>query len=84
MRLHLCLIFRYVQGGMGAVSQAIASSAKEAGASLHTNAKVARILIEHEKACGVVLLPNAEVGPYSSHALPLKTPPDWKTRPVPS
>ena len=45
----------YVQGGMGAVSQAIASSAREAGASLHTNAKVAKILVENEKAVGVVL-----------------------------
>jgi len=45
----------YVQGGMGAVSQAIASAAREAGASLHTNARVDRILVEGDRACGVVL-----------------------------
>jgi phytoene dehydrogenase-like protein len=45
----------YVQGGMGAVSQAIASAAREAGASVHTNARVERILVENERACGVVL-----------------------------
>ena len=45
----------YVQGGMGAVSQSIASAAREAGASLHTNARVQKILVENDKACGVVL-----------------------------
>jgi len=45
----------YVQGGMGAVSAAIASSAREAGASLHTNARVSRILVEGRVAKGVVL-----------------------------
>jgi len=45
----------YVQGGMGAVSQSIASAAREAGANLHTNAKVAKILVENNKATGVVL-----------------------------
>ncbi len=45
----------YVQGGMGAVSQAIASAAREAGASLHTNARVEKILVENNRAAGVVL-----------------------------
>lgn len=45
----------YVVGGMGAVSECIAKSAREAGASLHTNSRVERILVENDKATGVVL-----------------------------
>lgn len=38
-------VWGYVRGGMGALSQAIASAAREAGAVLHVNAPVARVLV---------------------------------------
>jgi len=37
-------VWAYVQGGMGAVSEAIASSAREAGASICCNATVSQVL----------------------------------------
>ena len=46
----------YVRGGMGAVSQAIASSAREAGAEILTDAEVAEINIRGGTARGVHLL----------------------------
>ena len=45
----------FAQGGTGAISNAIAASAKAAGAELRTNAPVSRILIESGRAAGVVL-----------------------------
>jgi phytoene dehydrogenase-like protein len=46
----------YVRGGMGAVSQAIASSAHESGAEILTDAEVAEIDIREGAAKGVHLL----------------------------
>ncbi|KAJ3193412.1 Pyridine nucleotide-disulfide oxidoreductase domain-containing protein 2 [Irineochytrium annulatum] len=46
----------YVEGGMGSVSAAIASSAREAGAEIRTDAGVKRILMEGDRAVGVELL----------------------------
>jgi phytoene dehydrogenase-like protein len=46
----------YVRGGMGAVSQAIASSAREAGAEILTNSEVAEVEIRDGRATGVHLL----------------------------
>ncbi len=43
------------EGGMGAVSDAIASSATELGAEIRTNARVERVLIQNGRATGVVL-----------------------------
>jgi phytoene dehydrogenase-like protein len=43
------------RGGMGAVTAAIAASARAAGAELRTGARVARILVEKDRAAGVVL-----------------------------
>jgi phytoene dehydrogenase-like protein len=43
------------EGGMGAVSDAIASSARSFGAEIRTDARVARILVEDGRATGVVL-----------------------------
>jgi phytoene dehydrogenase-like protein len=43
------------RGGMGAVTAAMAASARAAGAELRTGARVARILVEHDRAAGVVL-----------------------------
>ena len=45
----------YVRGGMGALSQAIASAALAAGAEIRTQAPVARILVRDGRACGVIL-----------------------------
>eukprot|EP00897_Mesotaenium_endlicherianum_P004710 jgi/Mesen1/4267/ME000022S03557 len=42
----------YVRGGMGAVSDAIASSALEAGAVIATNAEVAEIVVEGADSAG--------------------------------
>lgn len=51
----------YVVGGMGAVSQSLASAARAAGASLHTNAKVSRILIDKGRTQGVLLENGQEI-----------------------
>ena len=42
-------------GGMGAVADAIAAAAESAGAELRVNAPVERILVEKDRAAGVVL-----------------------------
>lgn len=42
-------------GGMGAVSAAIATAAREAGVAIHTNSPVQRIITEGERAVGVEL-----------------------------
>ncbi len=42
-------------GGMGAISNAMAAAAREAGAEIETDAAISRVLIENDKACGVVL-----------------------------
>ena len=46
----------YVRGGMGTVSQAIASSAREAGTEILTDAEVAELEIRDGVATGVHLL----------------------------
>src|SRR5213079_1724707 len=40
-------VWGYVRGGMGGISNAIASAAREAGAEIRTNAEVARILVKN-------------------------------------
>ncbi len=42
-------------GGMGAISEAIARDAVEHGASIETDARVAEVITESSRACGVVL-----------------------------
>ena len=51
----------YPQGGMGAVSAAIARSAAEAGAEIVTDAPVKEILVDHDKAKGVVLADSGDM-----------------------
>jgi phytoene dehydrogenase-like protein len=51
----------FVKGGMGALTQALAKAATEAGAEIRTNAKVARISIDDDKAVGVVLTNGEEI-----------------------
>src|SRR5215813_2306313 len=51
----------FQEGGMGAVSSAIESAAREHGAEVRVNAPVARILIEGGRAAGVVLANGEEI-----------------------
>ncbi len=61
--LHHCMggvsghrgLWGFVRGGMGAVSNAIASAAREHGATIRTNARVERILVRNGRTTGVVL-----------------------------
>jgi phytoene dehydrogenase-like protein len=45
----------FSRGGTGAISNAIAAAAREAGAEIRTQAPVDQILIKNGRACGVVL-----------------------------
>jgi len=49
------------RGGMGSVSEAIASAAREAGADIRTRAGVSRILVENGRTSGVVLEDGEEI-----------------------
>src|SRR3989475_1852089 len=53
-------VWGYVRGGMGALSNAIASAAKERGAEIKVNALVSRILTEDGRASGVALADGTE------------------------
>jgi len=48
-------VWAYVQGGMGALSEAIADAARAAGAEIRTNAEVTRIGVRAGRACAVEL-----------------------------
>jgi phytoene dehydrogenase-like protein len=48
-------VWGYVRGGMGALSEAIASAAKGFGAEIKTNSPVSRILVKDGRAVGVAL-----------------------------
>lgn len=50
-----------VKGGLGALSDAIASAAKEFGAEVRTGAPVAGILVKENRAVGVVLESGEEI-----------------------
>src|SRR6266496_1470922 len=49
------------RGGTGAISNAIADAAREAGAEIRTKAPVAKILVKNGRACGVVLQSGEEI-----------------------
>ena len=51
----------FVKGGMGALSQALARAATEAGAEIRTNAEVASVSVKDGKAAGVVLASGEEI-----------------------
>jgi phytoene dehydrogenase-like protein len=51
----------FARGGTGAISNAIAAAAREAGAEIRTEASVARILIKNGRAGGVVLANGDEL-----------------------
>jgi phytoene dehydrogenase-like protein len=51
----------FSRGGTGAISNAIASAAREAGVEIRTKAPVAKILVKHGRATGVVLQSGEEI-----------------------
>jgi phytoene dehydrogenase-like protein len=51
----------FPRGGMGALTQAMVSAAKDAGAEFRTNADVERILVKDGAAVGVVLAGGEEI-----------------------
>jgi phytoene dehydrogenase-like protein len=67
--LHHCMggvaghrgLWGFVRGGMGAVSEAIASAARMAGADIRTSAPVAQVLTRNGRASGVVLETGEEI-----------------------
>jgi phytoene dehydrogenase-like protein len=67
--LHHCMggvnghrgLWGFVRGGMGAVSNAIADSARSSGVVIRTNAAVSKILVRDGRARGVVLADGEEV-----------------------
>ncbi|MBA3892750.1 MAG: NAD(P)/FAD-dependent oxidoreductase [Gemmatimonadales bacterium] len=54
-------VWGYVRGGMGGISNAIASAAREKGAEIRTNAEVAKILVKDGAVRGVALRDGTEV-----------------------
>ncbi|MGO4879933.1 MAG: phytoene desaturase family protein [Bryobacteraceae bacterium] len=54
-------LWGFVRGGMGAVSEAIASAARSHGATIRTNAAVEKILVRDGRARGVVLAGGEEI-----------------------
>ncbi|HWR52026.1 MAG TPA: NAD(P)/FAD-dependent oxidoreductase [Bryobacteraceae bacterium] len=67
--LHHCMggvaghrgLWGFVRGGMGAVADSIAASARAAGAEIRTNARVERMLVRHGRVKGVVLAGGEEI-----------------------
>ena len=67
--LHHCMggvaghrgLWGFVRGGMGAVSEAIAASARASGATIRTNAPVAKVLVRSGRAYGVALESGEEI-----------------------
>jgi phytoene dehydrogenase-like protein len=53
--------YGHVMGGMGAITQAMASAAREHGAEIRTDAPVARILVTNGRATGVALEDGTEI-----------------------
>src|SRR5206468_2735458 len=53
-------VWGYVRGGMGSLSEAIASAAKERGAEIKVNAPVSRIRVKDGRASGVALVNGTE------------------------
>jgi phytoene dehydrogenase-like protein len=54
-------VWGYVRGGMGGISNAIASSAREKGAEIRTSSEVVRILVKNGEAVGVALKDGTEI-----------------------
>ena len=62
----------FARGGTGAISNAIADAAREAGVEIRTNAPVAKVLVRNNRATGIVLANGDEIeaGLVSSSADP--------------
>jgi phytoene dehydrogenase-like protein len=54
-------VWGYVRGGMGGISNSIASAAREKGAEIRTNAEVVKILVKDAAVRGVVLRDGSEI-----------------------
>src|SRR5208337_4207083 len=54
-------VWAYVKGGMGALTSALAQSARSFGATITCNAPVAQILVQNGRACGVKLENGEEI-----------------------
>jgi len=54
-------VWGYVRGGMGGISHALASAAREAGAEIRSSAEVTRIVVNAGQAAGVVLKDGTEI-----------------------
>jgi phytoene dehydrogenase-like protein len=68
-------LWGFVRGGMGAVSNAIADSARKHGATIRTNAPVEKILVQDGRVRGVVLAGGEEIraGTVASNIDPRRT-----------
>ncbi len=51
----------FAKGGTGSVSESIATAARSFGAEIRTSAPVAKVLVEKERAAGVVLTDGEEI-----------------------
>jgi phytoene dehydrogenase-like protein len=56
----------FVKGGMGALTQALAKAAVQAGAEIRTNAEVASVSVRDGKAAGVVLANGEEIPAWTT------------------
>src|SRR5580658_3889097 len=54
-------LWGFVRGGMGAVSEAIAASARQSGVTIRVNAPVSKVLVRGGRACGVALQTGEEI-----------------------
>ncbi|XP_078430454.1 FAD/NAD(P)-binding oxidoreductase family protein [Wolffia australiana] len=69
-------VWSYVEGGMGSVSLALASAAREAGAVILTNTEVSQLMVDHSSVVsGVLLADGTEVNASCvlSNATPYRT-----------
>jgi phytoene dehydrogenase-like protein len=54
-------VWAYVEGGMGRLSEALASAVRDAGGEIATDVAVSRVLVENGRACGVETADGAVV-----------------------
>lgn len=54
-------VWGYVRGGMGAITQALATGARDLGVEIRTDAAVAEILVEDGVASGVILVDSTTI-----------------------
>jgi phytoene dehydrogenase-like protein len=54
-------VWGYVRGGMGGISNALASAAREYGAEIRTNSEVAKIIVRDGRAVGLALNDGSEL-----------------------